>query len=126
MNVVGGSGSASSCVVNTSTSTTTGTCTTTSGRGHYRRYHQSGRTLASQASLATYNNGWPKPSWQTGVSGIPSGLGVRDLPDVSFFAADGYLSSSAYLICVSQDSSAYGTSTSVRLSRAARGRLPRR
>ncbi len=35
---------------------------------------------------------------------------MRDLPDVSFFAADGYLSSSAYLICVSQDSSAYGTS----------------
>ncbi len=34
---------------------------------------------------------------------------MRDLPDVSFFASDGFLSSSAYLICVSQDSSAYGT-----------------
>jgi hypothetical protein len=108
VNVVGGSGGASSCVVNTSTSTTTGTCTTTSGPG------TTGTTTnpdtgTMQASLATYNNGWPKPSWQTGVPGIPND-GVRDIPDDSFFAADGYLSSSAYLICVSQDSSAYGTS----------------
>ncbi|MGD0480588.1 MAG: protease pro-enzyme activation domain-containing protein [Terracidiphilus sp.] len=111
VNVVGGSGGASSCVSNTTssaiTNTTLGTCTTTSGAG------STGTTTnpdtgASQASLATYNNGWPKPSWQTGVTGIPTD-GVRDLPDVSFFAADGYLSSSAYLICVSQDSSAYGT-----------------
>jgi subtilase family serine protease len=32
--------------------------------------------------------GYAKPSWQTGVTGIPSD-GVRDLPDVSVFAADG-------------------------------------
>ena len=32
--------------------------------------------------------GYPKPSWQTGVPGIPSD-GVRDLPDVSLFAANG-------------------------------------
>jgi len=32
--------------------------------------------------------GYPKPSWQTGVTGIPSD-GVRDLPDVSLFAANG-------------------------------------
>jgi subtilase family serine protease len=32
--------------------------------------------------------GYPKPSWQSGVSGIPSD-GVRDIPDVSLFAADG-------------------------------------
>jgi subtilase family serine protease len=32
--------------------------------------------------------GWPKPSWQSGVVGIPSD-GVRDIPDVSMFAADG-------------------------------------
>jgi hypothetical protein len=112
VNVAGGSGGASSCVTNTTsssiTNTTLGTCTATTGAG------STGGTTnpdtgASQASLATYNNGWPKPSWQTGVSGIPND-GVRDLPDVSFFAADGFLSSSAYLICVSQDSSAYGTS----------------
>jgi len=36
--------------------------------------------------------GWPKPSWQSGVYGIPSD-GARDLPDVSFTAAghDAYL-----------------------------------
>jgi hypothetical protein len=60
------------------------------------------------------NNGWPKPSWQTGVAGIP-GDGVRDLPDVSFFASDGFLSSSAYLICVSEASAdpqcSYSTSS---------------
>ena len=32
--------------------------------------------------------GYPKPSWQKGVPGIPSD-GVRDLPDVSFFASNG-------------------------------------
>lgn len=32
--------------------------------------------------------GWAKPSWQSGVLGIPSD-GVRDLPDVSLFAANG-------------------------------------
>jgi subtilase family serine protease len=32
--------------------------------------------------------GFAKPAWQTGVQGIPND-GVRDLPDVSLFAADG-------------------------------------
>lgn len=32
--------------------------------------------------------GYPKPSWQTGLAGIP-GDGVRDIPDVSMFASDG-------------------------------------
>ncbi len=32
--------------------------------------------------------GYPKPSWQAGVFGVPSD-GVRDLPDVSLFAANG-------------------------------------
>ena len=32
--------------------------------------------------------GYPKPSWQTGVPGIPTD-GVRDLPDISLFAANG-------------------------------------
>lgn len=41
--------------------------------------------------------GYPKPSWQTGVSGIPSD-GVRDLPDVSLFAANG-LWGHSYVYC---------------------------
>ena len=32
--------------------------------------------------------GWPKPDWQTGVAGIVSD-NVRDIPDVSLFAANG-------------------------------------
>jgi hypothetical protein len=32
--------------------------------------------------------GYSKPAWQTGISGIPND-GVRDIPDVSMFAADG-------------------------------------
>jgi hypothetical protein len=108
MSVVGGSGGASSCVLNTTnpSGTSLGTCTTgqtTTGPT------TNPDTYTNQAALTiTTTDGWPKPSWQTGVAGIPND-GVRDLPDVSFFAADGYLSSSAYLICVSQDSSKYGT-----------------
>ena len=107
LDVVGGSGGASSCVVNSSTPTTTGTCTTGVTTTGTTTNPDTGATQA--ALMVTTTDGWPKPSWQTGVTGIPND-GVRDLPDVSFFAADGYLSSSAYLICVSQDSSAYGTS----------------
>jgi len=47
----------------------------------------------------TCSGGYAKPAWQTGVTGIPAD-GLRDLPDVSFFASSGFLGS-AYLICVS-------------------------
>jgi subtilase family serine protease len=91
VDTVGGSGGLSSCVVSTTdpTGTTLGTCTTGSTT-----------TGTSNGSITLVNNGWPKPVWQTGVTGIPSD-GVRDIPDVSFFASDGFLSSSAYLVCVS-------------------------
>ncbi len=91
VDTVGGSGGASSCVVSTTdpTGTTLGTCTSGSTT-----------TGSSNGNIPLVNNGWPKPAWQTGVAGIPSD-GVRDIPDVSFFASDGFLSSSAYLVCVS-------------------------
>ena len=91
VDTVGGSGGASTCIVSTTdpTGTTLGTCTTGSTT-----------TGSSNGNITLVNNGWPKPSWQTGVAGIPSD-GVRDIPDVSFFASDGFLSSSAYLVCVS-------------------------
>jgi subtilase family serine protease len=41
--------------------------------------------------------GAAKPAWQTGIDGIPSD-GVRDLPDVSLFAADG-IWGHFYVIC---------------------------
>ena len=107
LETVGGSGGASNCVVGTAvTNPNTGGisgCTTSTGVGSTGATNNPD-TNAPQAALATYNNGWPKPSWQTGVTGIPND-GVRDLPDVSFFASDGYTSSSAYLICVSEANS---------------------
>ena len=42
--------------------------------------------------------GVAKPSWQAGVSGIP-GDGVRDIPDVSMFASDGYAWGHFSVIC---------------------------
>jgi subtilase family serine protease len=46
--------------------------------------------------------GYPKPAWQAGVPGIPSD-GVRDLPDVSLFAATG-LWGHFYVFCFSDPS----------------------
>ena len=56
-------------------------------------------TSSNGASVATCTGGYAKPSWQTGVTGIPNDS-KRDIPDVSFFAGNGLLGS-AYLICVS-------------------------
>jgi hypothetical protein len=69
VNAAGGGGGASNC-----------TRTATTGSG----------TLCS--------GGYGKPSWQTGVTGIPAD-NARDLPDVSFFASFEMLGS-AYLIYV--------------------------
>jgi subtilase family serine protease len=41
--------------------------------------------------------GYAKPSWQSGVLGLPTD-GLRDLPDLSLFAADG-IWSHAYVFC---------------------------
>ena len=56
-------------------------------------------TVSYQADPMTCQDGYAKPAWQTGVPGIPAD-GRRDVPDVSFFASNGFLGS-AYLICVS-------------------------
>ena len=47
-------------------------------------------------SGATTGQGYPKPAWQSGT-GVPAD-GVRDLPDLSLFAANGY-NYSFYPIC---------------------------
>jgi subtilase family serine protease len=101
VDTVGGSGGASGCVANSSTSTTTGVCTAGATSTGATTNPDTG---TAQGSIPLYNNGWIKPSWQqaavNNIPGLPSD-GVRDIPDVSFFASDGFVSSSAYLICVS-------------------------
>jgi hypothetical protein len=52
-----------------------------------------GTGTSSDGGWATCTGGYPKPSWQTG-----SGDSVRDIPDVSLFAANG-LNASYYPIC---------------------------
>jgi len=86
VNTVGGSGGASSCVVGDGQDVSSCSDSTNS-------------TGAANGSIPLSNDGWPKPSWQTGVTGIPAD-GVRDIPDISFFAGAGSLDS-AYLYCVS-------------------------
>lgn len=75
VNVVGGSGGASNCTTNSTTSSTV------------------------NPDPTSCSGGYAKPSWQTGVTGIPTDS-KRDIPDVSFFAGNGFLGT-AYLICVS-------------------------
>jgi hypothetical protein len=55
------------------------------------------------------NAGIPKPPWQTGP-GVPSD-GVRDIPDVSLFASNGY-HGSFYVICETDYTSQAGGSAS--------------
>ncbi|WP_058185204.1 Ig-like domain repeat protein [Terracidiphilus gabretensis] len=66
----GGSGGASSCSTNANNATNT--------------------------TIATCTSGYAKPSWQTGA-GVPSD-GVRDLPDISLFASNGF-DGAAWLVC---------------------------
>jgi subtilase family serine protease len=54
-------------------------------------------TAASNGSYSACSAGYAKPTWQTG-SGVPSDK-VRDIPDVSLFAADGSANGSYYPIC---------------------------
>ena len=58
-------------------------------------------TISNGSTVASCAGGYAKPGWQTGVTGIPEDE-ARDLPDVSFFAGNGFLGS-AYLICVSAE-----------------------
>ena len=53
--------------------------------------------------------GYPKPTWQRGVAGIPDD-GVRDVPDVSMFASDGAVWKHFYIFCFSdQRPGVYGS-----------------
>jgi subtilase family serine protease len=60
-------------------------------------------TTNDGATVASCTGGYATPSWQTGVTGLSS-FSKRAIPDVSFFAANGF-SGSAYVICVSANGS---------------------
>jgi hypothetical protein len=51
---------------------------------------------SDQTNPSSCASGYPKPSWQT-APGVPAD-GARDLPDVSLFAAAGFMDS-AYILC---------------------------
>ena len=97
VDTVGGSGGKSGCIVSDANQdvSSCGTATTT-GTGN--------------GSISLVKDGWPKPAWQAGATGIPAD-GVRDIPDVSFFASNGFLGS-AYLICDSDNGSCAYSATS--------------
>jgi hypothetical protein len=80
IDTVGGSGGRSSCTTNSTTSSTT------------------------EPNPSSCQGGYSKPTWQAGVTGIPND-GHRDMPDVSFFASNGFMGS-AYLICESPGNAA--------------------
>ena len=64
---------------------------------------ESNCTTSDGQTPTSCTGGYSTPSWQAGVTGLPTD-GKRYVPDVSFFAGNGLLGS-AYLICVSDWSS---------------------
>jgi uncharacterized membrane protein len=54
-------------------------------------------SYSSSGACTSSLSGYPKPTWQTGVPGIPND-GVRDIPDVSLFGSSG-INASYYPIC---------------------------
>jgi uncharacterized membrane protein len=81
-----------------------GFCNSSAGEAYYLNFESSGGGPSGCATGSPSQSGvvggtcagWPKPSWQTLV-GNPSD-GVRDIPDVSLFAADGAWDH-YYLVC---------------------------
>lgn len=78
-------------VCNNSTAQSKGLLTTTGGGGG-----RSNCISANGSTLSTCQGGYPKPSWQTGT-GVPADS-VRDIPDVSLFASNGF-SRAFYIVC---------------------------
>jgi len=76
------------------------TCNNASAAGFLNIVGGSGGKSSCVASdgshIASCTGGYAKPSWQTGV-GVPADS-VRDIPDVSLFASNGFLGS-FYIIC---------------------------
>jgi hypothetical protein len=98
VDAVGGGGGASNCVVNNGATSNSPTCTTSATS-----------VTTNSGSVTLSNDGWPVPSWQSGVTGT-SGLTARGIPDVSLFSGDGALDS-ATLVCLAAVGGACTSST---------------
>jgi Pro-kumamolisin, activation domain/Bacterial Ig-like domain (group 3) len=93
-----------------------GTCTAAIVNGNAGNSNTNGIDLAAggggpstiTSSGTTLVN--PKPAWQSGTAGDPSD-GARDVPDLSFFAGDGF-NGSFYIICQMDQNAAFGGSSS--------------
>jgi len=95
----------------------TGFCNTKTGRGFLRLGGGEGGPSGCYSGAPTAEGvvggtcrGYAKPTWQQGTLGNPSD-GVRDVPDVSMFAADG-LWGHYYLLCFSDTRNKGGPCTS--------------
>jgi hypothetical protein len=80
VDTVGGAGGRSNCTTNNTTATST------------------------SLDPSSCSGGYARPTWQAGVTGVPTS-GGRALPDVSFFASNGFMGSS-YLVCESPGNAA--------------------
>ena len=60
----------------------------------------SGSNINCDTNSTFPNGGYVKPSWQTSLTPVDS---LRDLPDVSFFASDGFFSGVADIVCESDE-----------------------
>ncbi len=72
-----------------------GFCNSAAGSGYLALAGGEGGPSGCYSGAASINGvvsgsckGYPKPSWQSGVAGIPAD-GVRDVPDVAMFASNG-------------------------------------
>jgi hypothetical protein len=72
-----------------------------------------GQSNCAESSSTACTGGYAKPSWQTGT-GVPND-GLRDIPDVSLFAGDGY-NDSFYVVCEADAVPAGETSCAVNVA----------
>ncbi len=84
-------------------------CTTVASDGSDLIAGSGGPSNCALSATCSPTAGYPKPAWQTGP-GVPSD-GVRDVPDVSLFASNGF-DGSFYVVCEMDANTGTGSSTS--------------
>jgi hypothetical protein len=74
-----------------------------------------GQFIDCETNTTNPAGGYPKPAWQKGsaVTGLANTDGVRDVPDISLYAASGSFSNSFYPICQSDQNTNNASCTSI-------------